>query len=140
MPGVKKGLTQKQKRYCRERAAGKSQRQAYQAAYDAENMLDKTCREEACRLEMKPEVKAELNRLTALAESGAILTRQQRMSILSEMAYDQTRRDDSRQRALDMLNRMTGDYTDRVITEVTASVDLSIEDKRAAVLDALRND
>ena len=140
-PGKKaKELTQKQRAYCRERAKGKSQRNAYKAAYDAENMKDSTIDRKAYDLELDPKIKAELDRLTALADAGAVLDRRQRIAILSQMAMDETRKDENRQRALDMLNRMNGDYTDKVITEVDATVSMTYEEKRRAVLDALRAD
>ena len=139
MAGRKKGLTQKQKKYCRERVSGKTQRDSHKKAYP-NNMNDKTHDEAACRLEAKPEIQAELKRLTALADAGAVLDRNQRIAILSEMALDENRKDDARQRALDMLNRMHGDYTDKVITEVDATVSMTYEEKRRAVLDALRAD
>lgn len=136
----KKPLDARQKKYCRERIAGKTQRQAYRAAGYGPNNADATCDVAACNLEKDERIQAELARLTRLAEAGAVLDRKQRIAILSEMAADETRKDDSRQRALDMLNKMHGDYTEHHITEVTASVDLSYDDKRKAVLDALKAD
>lgn len=136
----KRPLDARQKKYCRERVAGKSQGQAYRAAGYSPNNSDASCNVAACRLEKDERIQAELARLTRLAEAGAVMDRQQRITLLTEMAMDETRKDDSRQRALDMLNKMHGDYTEHQITEISASVDLSYEDKRQAVLDALRNE
>lgn len=137
---MKDKLTPKQRKYCRERAKGKNQREAFEAAGYGPGSSRKTKTEEACRMEKLPKIQAELARLTALAEAGAVLDRQQRIAILSEMALDEDRKDDSRQRALDMLNKMGGDYTDRQIIEAHADVQLSYEEKRQAVLDALMDD
>lgn len=136
----KKPLDARQKKYCRERAAGKTQRAAYRAAGYCPNGSDNTVDVAACKLERDERIRAELARLQRLAENGAVLNRQQRISLLSEMALDETRKDDARQRAIDMLNRMGGDYTEHTITEVTAAVDLSLEEKRSAVLQALKGE
>ena len=133
-------LTPKQKKYCRERVKGKNQTEAFDAAGYGPGSSRKTKTEEACRMEKLPKIQAELKRLTALAEAGAVLDRQQRIAILSEMAMDEDRKDDSRQRALDMLNKMGGDYSEKQIIEARHEVQLSYEEKRQAVLDALMND
>lgn len=134
-----KPLDARAKKYCRERIKGKTQRQAHKAAGYGPNESDKTHDEEACKLEKDERIKAELARLTRLAEEGAVMDRQQRISLLSEMAMDDTRKDDSRQRALDMLNKMHGDYSEKVVTEVSGSLDISYEDKRQMILDALKS-
>lgn len=136
----KRPLDARAKKYCRERIKGKTQRQAHKDAGYQPNASDKTHDEAACRMEKDERIQAELARLTRLAEAGAVLDRQQRISLLSEMAMDESRKDDARQRAIDMLNRMHGDYTERTITEVSGSIDLSYEEKRQAVLDALMSE
>lgn len=135
-----KELNTRQRKYCQERVKGKNQKEAYKAAGYGKNSTDKTNREMACRLEKLPKIQKELARLTKQAESGAILDRNQRQAILSEMALNENMKDDNRQRAIDMLNRMAGDYTEHSITEIAASVELSYEDKKAAVLNALMNE
>lgn len=133
-----KKLTQKQKLYCRQRAKGKCKKEAYTAAGFCPGATDKTRTEAACRLEKLPHIQREIERLTAAADAGAILDRRQRLVMLSEMALDDSRKDDSRQRAIDMLNRMNGDYTDRVLTEVRANINMSLDDKRRMIMDALK--
>lgn len=133
-------LNAMQKKYCRERVKGKTQRQAYRAAGYSKNNSDVTCDVAACQMEKLPKIQAELKRLTALAENGAILDRQQRQSMLSEMAMDQDMKAENRQRAIDMLNRMNGDYTDKQVIESHSMVELSYDEKRQAVLNALMSD
>lgn len=136
----KKPLDARQRKYCRERIKGKTQRQAYEDAGYSKGNSRKTMTENACRLEARDNIQAELERLQRLADAGAVLNREQRIRLLSEMAADNTRKDDSRQRAIDMLNKMGGDYSEKQIIEAKADVSLSYEDKRQAVLDALRAD
>lgn len=56
-------LTQKQEKYVQELLKGKSQREAYKAAYDAENMSDKTIDNKACRLFKQANVRARFDEL-----------------------------------------------------------------------------
>lgn len=134
-----KPLDERRKKYCRERISGKTQRQAYKAAGFCPNS-DKptTIDPAACRLEKEDRIKKELARLQRLAEDGAIMSRNQRIALLTEMASDESRKDDARQRALDMLNRMHGDYTEKTITEVHGNMDISLEDRKAMILEALK--
>lgn len=62
-------LTQKQERFVQELIKGKSQREAYKAAYDAKNMKDKTCDDKASLLFKKEEIRARYEELRKGAES-----------------------------------------------------------------------
>ena len=92
---MKDKLDARQRKYCRERIKGKTQREAFTAAGYGPNSSNKSKDENACKLEKLPKIQAELARLTRLAEAGAVLDRQQRIAILSEMALDEDRKDDS---------------------------------------------
>lgn len=61
-------LTIKQERFVQELVKGKSQREAYKIAYDAEQMADKTIDEKACRLIKQDKVKARYDELMKPAE------------------------------------------------------------------------
>lgn len=60
-------LTLKQERYVQELVKGKSQREAYKAAYDASRMLDKTIDNRAYVLFKKSEIRARYDELMASA-------------------------------------------------------------------------
>lgn len=64
-------LTNKQERFVQELVKGKSQREAYKIAYDAENMADKTVDEKACRLIKQDKVKARYDELMKPTEDEA---------------------------------------------------------------------
>lgn len=61
-------LTQKQERFVQELIKGRSQREAYKAAYGAGQMTDKTVDEKACRLFADPKVRARYEELRSLAD------------------------------------------------------------------------
>lgn len=65
-------LTQKQERFVQELIKGRSQREAYKAAYDAERMTDKTVDEKACRLFADGKVRARYEELRSLSEQQAV--------------------------------------------------------------------
>lgn len=64
-------LTPKQEKFVCELIKGKSQRAAYKAAYDAENMADATIDSHACRLLKKDKVTARYNELKNKVEDKA---------------------------------------------------------------------
>lgn len=134
----KDGLTPLSVKYCQERAKGKTQRQAYKdAGYAAGGKsTDKTIDENACRLEKDPRVQATIERLQRLADSGAILDTTQRQAALYEIYQDDSKPIGARLKALDMLNRMAGDYVDK--QQIDANVTgLTREDRRDAMQDTL---
>lgn len=89
---------------------------------------------------ISPQIRAEIDRLKKLAEDGAILDRQQRQAMLTEIALDTEEKTDNRLRAADMLNRMSGDYTDNIRSESVTKVQLSYEEKKAMLEAALRGE
>lgn len=129
-PKKKPKLTERQKKYCRERAKGKTLKQSY---IDAGYSPTDACRS-AIRLEnefpVSPLIKSEIARLSAMADKGAVLDRKQRQALLTEVALDLEEKTDNRLRATDMLNRMSGDYTDVVRSTVTGDVNLTYEERK----------
>lgn len=83
------------------------------------------------RLSYSPKIQAEIARLKKMAEEGAVLDRQSRQAKLTEIALDDTEKTDNRLRAFDMLNRMSGDYTDNIRSESVNKVQLSYAEKKA---------
>ena len=134
-------LTAKQKEYCKGRADGLSYKDAYIRAGYADNG-DKVTTNNAYTLENlsahSREILERIAELQARAEAGGILKREQRQQLLSDIALDTEGARADRIRALDLLAKMSGDYTERMIYEGTAFV--SIEDARREAWDALRGD
>lgn len=133
-------LTKRQKKYAERRAAGDTYAGAYKkAGYKGEG---KTATDNAYNLEHKSPASTEiLQRIAAIqerVEQNAILDRQQRQAELTALALDPEKCAADRIRALDLLNKMSGDYTERVIYEGNAHV--SIEEARAEAWDSLKSE
>lgn len=142
---IRDRLTAKQKRYCKERAAGNTYADSYErAGYSVPpgEKGRKVATDNAYNMEHKTEsttekIQREIKRLQEQAEAGAILDRKARQGLLSGIALDQEESTTDRLRAADMLNRMSGDYTDRVQVEATAR--LSYADRLEAMRNASRD-
>ena len=77
-------LTAKQEAFCQGIADGKTQADAYRAAYDAENMTDKNVWEEASKLMSTPKVSQRVVELKRALEEKQLWTRE--MSVKGLMA------------------------------------------------------
>ena len=125
-------LTAKQESFAQKVAAGAVLSDAYRECYAAENMADKTVWSEACRLAQNPKVATRIKaiqdeneqsrRVIALRREEYVLKR------LQEEA-EQAETDGSRVRALELLGKTVGLFTDKVEIEQD-------NDKTAAELEA----
>lgn len=144
MPRGRVKLTKKQRQYAQERANGKSMTDAYIAAgYSAKckrSNIAKDAYHLECSRPSSPVLRAEIARLQKQAEEGAILARKERQALLTEIALDAEEKTDNRLRAADMLNRMSGDYTDNVRSTVNAGVALTYDEKMKMLTDALEEE
>lgn len=136
-----RGLTVRQKAYCRARAEGKSRPDAYEeAGYSSPNRED--ANHNAYNMEVvRPcsvKIQKEIKRLQTQAEEGAILDRKQRQALLTEIVLDKEEKTDNRLRAADMLNRMSGDYTDKIEQTYSGALALSYEDRRKMLEEGLK--
>lgn len=88
----KKQLTLKQEKFVQELIKGKSQREAYKAAYNAKNMSDNSIDREACLLLKVPKVSQRYNelreRLIKRAEDKAIVTAEEIIKEIKSIAKD----------------------------------------------------
>lgn len=87
-----KRLTQKQERFVQELIKGKSQREAYKAAYNASNMADKTIDEKASRLFKQDKLRARYEQLRdkviKRTEEKAIITAEEIIREIVNIAKD----------------------------------------------------
>lgn len=129
-----KRLTERQRKYARARAEGLDYADAYEKAGYSMKCKKSNRRMDAYHLEnsrpVSPLIRAEIKRLQDAADAKAILNRQQRQALLTEVALDREEKTDNRLRAADMLNRMSGDYTDVVRSTVTGDVSLTYEERK----------
>ena len=116
------GMTEKQKRFCDEYMidlnatqaairAGYSQKTAY--SIGVENLK-------------KPELKEYIEGHIEKAHNKAIIDRQERMTILSDIAKNEEEKAASRISAIDTLNKMDGEYITKL--EVSKSIDDTVKE------------
>lgn len=101
--------------YAQARAEGLSQRKAYRKAFPkSEAWKDATVDNKASALERENgEILAryqELKEIAAMEAGGAVLTRNEKRTILAEMARNTELSPAERQRAIDIDNRMEDEY------------------------------
>lgn len=112
----------KEEAYCQARILGSSQRKAYKAAFPASiRWKPETVDSKASHLEATDKVKARLSELQREAVKQTLLTREQRQQLLCKIALNSAAKDRDRISALDILNKMDGDYVTKfeVNTPVT---------------------
>lgn len=117
---LKNGLTATQERYCRERAKGKTQREAYVASHPDNTASRKSQDEQACRMERNELLRKRIEALQEQVDAGLILDLEQIQATISSMVTDEERPDAIRLKAADQLTRMRGGYRDNV--QISADV------------------
>lgn len=121
-------LTDKQEKFCQAVALeGMSLSDAYRSAYETKNMKDKTVNEKACVLAKEDKITARIEELRASVVSPKIMSAQKRKEWLTEVINDPNADIRARLQASDQLNRMEGQYVQKVDANVNADVTINIE-------------
>ncbi len=138
-------LTAKQEKFVRNLIQGMSQREAYKNSYDAENMSDKTIDEEACRLFNDSKISARYKELQGKLDTVAIMTAQERLEYLTGIIRDIEREHrvaviegevteyeapvdmNTKLKAIDLMNKMQGEYVQKIEADVNSEVNITIE-------------
>jgi phage terminase small subunit len=138
-------LTDKQEQFCRNIIEGMSQADAYRNAYPNIRMADKTIQENACRLAKKEAVKARIKELRDALAKPSIMTAQDRLEFLTKVIngeqgekmvqvvdgepieVDVPTSLKNKLSAIDIMNKMQGEYVQKVEAEVTNAVNINIE-------------
>lgn len=115
-------LTAKEEKFCLNVASGMTLTDAYKNSYNAENMLDKTINEKACILAKKDKIKARIEELRDKASNEAIMSAIERKEWLTQQIKDLGNNLNDRLKAVDILNKMSGEY----ITKIDADVQTEI--------------
>lgn len=118
-------LTAKQEKFSLNIAKGMTQSDAYRDAYDAENMTDEQIWTEACLVAKNQKVSKRIEELRSKAESKAIMTAIQRKEILTDIILNEGV--DSKMKAIDILNKMDGEYIQKIQADVDNHIDINIE-------------
>jgi phage terminase small subunit len=138
-------LTANQEEFVKGIIEGKSQAEAYRAAYPKQKSSDKTVYENASRLMNNSKIIARLKELRDKMASPSIMTAQERLELLSRMARGEEPEKivqfingekvemevpaslKTRREAIDTMNKMTGEYVQKIEAEVTKEVVINIE-------------
>lgn len=137
-------LTPKQEKYIQNIVKGMSQRQAYKDAYNAK-YSDKAIDEKASTLFNSEKVQQRYKELIGKLEDEAIMTARERMKWLSEVVkdiqkekriefsdgevqeYERNADLNTKLKAVDILNKMSGEYVTKVEADVNSDVSINIE-------------
>lgn len=103
-------VTERQKKFAEYYAqCGNTVQSAIKAGY-SENYANTN----ACKLLENDRVAEYIKQLTEAAQTARIMTARERQAILSDIAKDKQNELSDRIRAIDTLNKMTGEYTQKV--------------------------
>ena len=127
-------LTAKQEKFVRNLIQGMSQREAYKNSYDAENMSDKVIDNEASLLFNSREISMRYKELQDKLDTVAIMTAQERLEYLTGIVRDIEREQgevpadlNTKIRAIDIMNKMQGEYVQKIEADVNSEVNITIE-------------
>lgn len=139
-------LTPKREKYVRNLIKGMSQREAYRDAYPNDKSSDETVDSNASALLKDSKVLARYNELLELAQDEAILSAKERKVWLSKVVsgevkdtstyyfdgerieYDKEPDLNTKIKALDTLNKMDGEYSEKLNLNIT-SIEVEITDE-----------
>ena len=107
-------LTPKQEIFVQNLVKGMSQREAYKNSYNAENMKDEVIDNNASTLFKNNEISIRYKELIKEADDKAIMTAKERKIWLTKMIDSPNASNTDRLKALDLLNKMGGEYIEKV--------------------------
>jgi hypothetical protein len=137
------GLTPKQEKFIQNVVSGMTQRQAYKEAYQ-NNMTDKQIDEEACKLFNSPKINQRYQELMEELKDKAIMTAKERMIWLSDVVrgnikhisygsegqeYENEAYISDKLKAVDTLNKMSGEYVTKVMVTKLPPAEQTIQVK-----------
>jgi phage terminase small subunit len=120
-------LTPKQEIFVQNIVKGMTQADAYRSAYSAKRMSDKTIHEAASRLMADSKISARVNELRGQIDKDTIMSAQKRLEWLTEAINDKDISINDKLKAIDIMNKMQGEYTQKVEAAVTNAVNINIE-------------
>lgn len=127
-------LTAKQEKFVRNLIQGMSQREAYKNSYDAKNMSDKVIDNEASKLFNSREISMRYKELQESLDKHTIMTAQERLEYLTGIIQGTQKEQgevpadlNTRLRAIDIMNKMQGEYVQKIEADVNNEVTINIE-------------
>ena len=138
-------LTPKREKFVQGIVEGMSQAEAYRSAYSCKNMSDNAIYREASELMKDPKVSQRVSELREKMMNEKIMSAQERLELLTRIAKGEEPErvmryvngewtvlevpasNKTRQTAIDLMNKMTGEYTTKVEADVNGTVNINIE-------------
>jgi phage terminase small subunit len=120
-------LTQNQEQFVQNILQGMSQADAYRSAYPNQRMSDKTIWESASKLMANPKVITRLTELRNELAKPSIMSAQERLEWLTERIADEEVDINAKLKAVDIMNKMQGEYVQKVEADVKSAVNICIE-------------
>lgn len=120
-------LTVKQEKFVQNILNGMTQRQAYKDAYNAENMKDETIDSEACILFKDRKVAERYQELLKEMEKVAVMSALEKRKLLKDMILNEKNSMGDRLKALDIDNKMSGEYIENLKVESDNKLDVTIK-------------
>lgn len=120
-------LTAKQEQFVQNIIQGMSQADAYRSAYSCKNMSDNSIYVNASKLMADAKVAQRVKELREQLAKPSIMTAQERLEWLTERIADEDVDINAKLKAIDIMNKMQGEYIQKVETEFKNAVNISIE-------------
>lgn len=120
-----RGLTIKQEKYAQGLFARLSQREAYKASYNCENMTDKSIDELACVLASNIKVSSRLAELQDMVTERSIWSVEEILKDIKAIALDPDAKRFEKLKALELGGKHLGMFTDKIEQKITGSLNLS---------------
>jgi phage terminase small subunit len=120
-------LTANQEAFVQNIIKGMSQADAYRSAYPNQRMSDKTIWESASKLMANHKVTTRLTELRNELAKPSIMSAQQRLEWLTQLIQSDEESTTDKLRAADIMNKMQGEYVQKVEAAVTNAVNINIE-------------
>ena len=121
-------LTAKQEKFAQAIALeNMNQADAYRSAYNTERMAERTVWDKAYLLAKKDEVRARVAELRQQAMTPKVMTAQKRKERLTEIIDDPDIDINAKLKAIDLLNKMDGEYVQKVEAKVENEVTINVE-------------
>lgn len=119
-------LTAKQEQFVQNIIAGMNQADAYRSAYNSKNMGDNSVYVNASKLMANAKVALRIKELRDELATPAIMTAQERLEWLTAIIKGEEDTN-AKLKAVDIMNKMQGEYVQKIEADVKNDVTISIE-------------
>ncbi len=120
-------LTANQEKFVQGIIQGMTQADAYRFAYSCKKMSDNAIYVNASKLAADTKVALRLKELREQLAKPSIMSAQERLEWLTDLVQDKITPTDHKLRAVDIMNKMTGEYVQKVEAKVESDVTINVE-------------